>query len=174
MLESILVGGRYVAEDIVLQFGSLPTPQVRACLEAATLAANVDEAEVKLLEARQLDPLCLATYFALYKYYFWRRRLAEAEEAARGALAAAASVGGFPADWQKLNRASVDWQALDGPERCYLFSLKALAFIRLRRGAMDDGRALLAKLAEIDPCDQVGASVVRGIADAVSEVQLKP
>jgi hypothetical protein len=47
--------------------------------------------------------------------------------------------------------------------RFYHFSLKALAFIRLRRGDAEESLALLAKLAEIDPNDQVGAEVIRAL-----------
>ena len=50
-------------------------------------------------------------------------------------------------------------------EHFYLFSLKALAFIRLRRGDREGCERLLAKLGELDHNDSVGASVIRAFAE---------
>ena len=105
----------------------------------------------------------LAHYFIRYKYLFHHRRLAEAEAVAREGLAAAAAQAGFPTDWRRLTAVSAAWTTAGGPERFYLFSLKALAFIRLRRGDAEESRILLDKLSELDPGDQVGAEVIRAL-----------
>ena len=60
-----------------------------------------------------------------------------------------------------------DWSCVDAPQHFYLFSLKALAFIRLRRGKKKESLSLLAKLHELDPLDSVGSSVIRDLASAV-------
>lgn len=145
----------------------LPTPAARLMEQAAAAAyGQPNRAEILLWSAQAMYPECLPIYFALYKFYFYKGRLDEAERAARFALRAAAWAGGFPAEWASLNRTTVDWTDVRGPQHFYLFSLKALAFIRLRRGARQDSLAILKKLEEIDPDDSVGASVIRDLVAA--------
>ncbi len=121
-----------------------------------------------LRDAQRLDPECLPVYFALYKYYFYRSRLADAERAALDALNAAARQGGFPADWAELKPETANWSDIRSPAHFYLFSLKALAFIRLRQRRAPEARELLDKLTELDPLDRVGASVIGSLAAATA------
>lgn len=139
---------------------------VADCLRNAAAAyADTATAEPLLRQAQALAPDCLTVYFALYKFYFYKRRLQDAEHVARLGLETAARLGGIDADWTRLTPASgMDWQQPDSPQHFYLFSLKALAFIRLRLGERDDSLAILDKLAELDPLDRVGASVIRALA----------
>ncbi len=53
---------------------------------------------------------------------------------------------------------------MDAPQHFYLFSLKALGFIRLRQQHFDESHAILEKLREIDPQDSVGGSVIAAYA----------
>jgi tetratricopeptide (TPR) repeat protein len=146
-------------------FGSDAAPAVKSLLmQAAAVQHDVNRAEALLWTAQALDPNCLATCFSLYKFYFYKGRLADAESAARLALRTAARRGGFEADWTLLQADSTDWSDSLGPAHFYLFSLKALAFIRLRMGFPTEATAILEKLAEIDPRDQVGAGVIREVA----------
>ena len=151
------------------RFGG-PTPAAvdRRLEDVAASHADGALAETLLREAHALDPSCLPVYFALYKFYFYKSRLADAERVALAALDAAASQAGIPADWRQLTPQSADWADTCGPQHFYLFSLKALAFIRLRRGRADETRALLAKLAELDPRDTVGGSVIGSLATAAA------
>jgi len=160
--------GEPVAEAAA-RFGG-PTPEEidRRLRDAA---ADPQRAEALLLEALELDSECLPVYFALYKFYFYRSRLDEAEHITVAALATAARQGRFPADWRTLSTDSAAWSPADGPIRFFLFSLKALAFIKLRRGAKEEAQAILAKLHEIDPADQVGATVIRDIAAGATPQQ---
>ncbi len=133
--------------------------------------ADAERAERLLWEAWRAAPAALPVYFSLYKFYFYQGNLDHAERAARLALVAAAQQGWFDADWQKLSAASAQWSDYDAPAHFYLFSLKALAFIRLRQGDASESSAILAKLAEIDPGDSVGACVVRAVAEAAARVE---
>jgi hypothetical protein len=148
--------------------GHASEPIDRRLREAAGAYADTTRAETLLREAQQLDPQCLPVYFALYKFYFYKKRLADAESAALMGLTAAAYQAGFAVDWTVLSPQSAQWTATDGPQHFYLFSLKALAFIRLRLGRTREAAAILAKLAELDPQDSVGASVVRALASATA------
>lgn len=134
--------------------------------QAMSSYADTSRAEFLIWTALKADPECLGSYFSLYKFYFYKRMLNEAEEVALLALDAAAKQGGFDADWTRLDTGSADWRRVDAPQHFYLFTLKALAFIRLRLGRTAEAHALLAKLAELDPHDSVGASVIREIAAA--------
>lgn len=141
-------------------------PRVAALLaEAGAAYGDEARAETLLRAAQRTDPQSLPTYFALYKFYFYRNRLPEAESVTLEALAVAAAQGGFDANWTRLHGGSADWATVVGPTRFYLFSLKALAFIRLRLDRPRESTALLAKLAELDPGDQVGGSVIRSLAE---------
>jgi tetratricopeptide (TPR) repeat protein len=147
-------------------FGGSAPAEASVLLEQAMVSyGRTEDAERLLWEARRAAPDALPVYFSLYKFYFYKGDLANAELAARMALLAAARQGAFDADWRGLTPASADWSRYDGPAHFYLFSLKALSFIRLRQGDRGEALAILAKLAEIDPADSVGASVIRSIAE---------
>ena len=147
--------------------GFATPPRIEAILrQAANSYADTTSAEFLLWTALKTDPECLGSYFSLYKFYFYKRMLSDAEEVALLALETAARQGGFDADWTRLDAQSSDWQRVDAPQHFYLFTLKALAFIRLRLGRGDESNALLAKLQELDPLDTVGASVIRDLAHA--------
>lgn len=142
--------------------------QLRAAAEAY---ADTSAAETALQRALSLDPQCLATYFSLYKFYFYKHRLLDAECTAQLGLEAAARQSGFSADWHRLDAGSSDWNRVDGPQHFYLFTLKALAFIRLCLNRTDEAHAILAKIAELDPHDSVGADVIRALAACASITQ---
>lgn len=155
------------ATALSMPFADAVPPRVAALLaEAGAPSADPARAETLLRAAQHADPQSLPVHFALYKFNFYRRRLAEAERVTLQALAVAAAQGGFAADWTRLDPDSADWSAATGAARFYLFSLKALAFIRLRLGKAAEATALLARLAELDPADRVGGSVIRSLATA--------
>jgi hypothetical protein len=149
-------------------FGGETSASVAFLLERAMDSyADTQLAETLLWQALREAPDALPVYFSLYKFYFYKGNLEEAELVTRMALLAAAVQGGFNADWRSLQADSADWQDYAAPSHFYLFSLKALAFIRLRRRDAAESSAMLAKLAEIDPGDSVGASVIRSIMEGV-------
>jgi len=157
-----------VEDDLCFGHG-LPV-NIRLLLQQATRAyEQTERAEALLLQARQLAPDALEVGIALYKFYFYKYRLRDAEAIALETLTAAAELGGFAPDWQVLAADSADWQAPLGPERAYLFTLKALAFIRLRQAHGTEANSILQKLRELDPNDQVGASVIRDLALRLEE-----
>lgn len=140
-------------------------PRVAGYVAAAFAALGEwREAESLLWRAQAADPDCLHVYYLLYKFYFNRKRLIDADRAACLALDAAARQAHIPAAWQLLDNASCDWSRVDAPQHFYLFSLKALAFIRLRQQRVEEAHEILAKLREIDPRDSVGACVIEAYA----------
>ncbi len=130
---------------------------------------DTERAERTLWHAYEIAPECLGTYIALYKFYCTKRQMEQAEQVALIGLDEAASQGGFIPDWRRLAADSTDWSGSTSPQRFFLYTLKALAFIRLRIGKIENARAILAKLAELDPGDQVGSSVIADLALGVAE-----
>jgi len=153
-------------------FGAAVPAAVNHYLQKAVEARtrNRYEAEKLLWEARAEDPTCLPVYFALYKFYANARRLEAAERAALLALAEASRQGGFPPDWRKLGREPQRWSLYDSAAGLfYLFSLKALGFIRLRRGHADKAKGVLDQLERLDPEDRCGGSVIRALASSLDD-----
>jgi hypothetical protein len=151
------INGFMVTEDL--------PERISGYLKAAA-SANNDwrESESLLLRAQAAEPECLYVYYTLYKLYFGHNRLSDADRAIYLALDAAAKQAGIPSDWHVLNAESCDWTNVSSPQHFYLFSLKALAFVRLRQHCLDDANQILKKLRELDPTDTVGASVIESYA----------
>lgn len=126
-------------------------------------------AEQALRDMLDRHPEHLESYIDLCKLRFYSKRFTEAEQTARAALIEAARQGDFDPDWRTLEAAGSDWRESGGPHRAYLYMLKALAFIRMRRLDVEGGQAILTHLSRLDPDDLVGASVVRDLAAAVGE-----
>lgn len=156
-------------EDRVMFGVNIPSP-INACLQKAVAAYDDSElAESLLWQAQQMDPNQLEVYVALYKFYFYKNRITEAEAVVLQALEQSAILGGFEADWNQLTPASADWYSMDNPQRLYLYALKALSFIRLRQSDVAGAECVLMKLRELDPTDQVGRSVLQQLASAMKD-----
>ena len=144
-------------------YGGETTPDIAELLEEAmSRYGETDKAEASLVEALRRSPKSLPVHFSLYKFYFYKKRLDDAEKVVQNSLLEAASQGGFNPNWETLDGNSTDWG--NSSARFYLFSLKALAFIRLRQGNETGCLSVLNKLLELDQGDKVGASVISDIA----------
>ena len=53
--------------------------------------------------------------------------------------------------------------------RFYLFTLKGYAYLQMRLGDLDEGRAAVIKLLELDPSDKIGARVLLGVLDRMGQ-----
>ena len=144
-------------------FGGALDPEIASLLEdAAVHFADTRKALSSLLEAREKAPYALAVFFSLYKFYFYKNQLELAEKTVRESLFEAAYQGGFPVDATLVETTGNPF-FLDpsSPHYFYLFSSKALSFILLRQGRIEEAQALLSELSRLDPSDQVGSSVIR-------------
>lgn len=140
-------------------------PEVEALIAAAGLVRqDRAQAEPLLLKARALAPSHPATLIALYRFHFYGHRLREAREVARESLGIARAAL-LPADHPDPVAADLppisDEQArFDAAVRFYLFTLKGFAYLNLRLGDIDVGRAALQELRRLDPQDRVGGAVL--------------
>lgn len=158
-------------EERVLFSPNLPAA-VNLLLQKAVAASHAEKplAENLFKQAQQLDPSCLQTYFALYKFYFYQGRLQEAEREVLAALTEAAGQVGFPSDYRQLVSERAQWDLYASEiSLFYLYSLKALAFIKLRLEQETESREILSHMQTLDPEDRCGASVIMSLADALLE-----
>jgi len=142
-------------------------------LHAAAMAYDDDEVALNhLMEARLLAPTHPATLIGLYRFYFYKGRLAEALAIAQTCLTRAAIDYSLPLDWRNVaasDAAFGDYDAV-GP-RFFMFCLKGYAYLSMRLGDLDESAAAIDKLLELDPKDKVGARVLldvlnrRGLED---------
>jgi len=130
-------------------------------------AAHHDEAEAerRVLRAFELAPGHPATHIALYRFYFYRNRCAEALEVGLRCLEHAASLNHLPRDWRDVAPGQADFGVYSALPRFYLFTLKGCAYLSLRLGDLEQGGAMLAKLMALDADDRIGGSVLRGVLD---------
>jgi hypothetical protein len=148
-----------------INFGDLPGP-IDALLQAGVAAYRHDRARADQLfrAALAADPAQLPTYFCLYKIHTYQGHLDAALAAAEGGLKEAAAQAGWPADWRAWRPAPV---LPDGPGRFALYTLKALAFIRLRQDRREAAVEILDALRRLDPAGAVGWPVVAELCAAV-------
>jgi hypothetical protein len=148
-----------------INFGELPA-EIDTLLQQGVVSYRRDPREADRIFRRALDaaPTELAVYFCLYKTHTYRGRLDEAQAIAELGLRVAAHQAGWDADWR-------NWQPLDdlpdGPGRFALYTLKALAFIHLRRDEQERARSMLAALRRLDPTGAVGWPVVAARAEGL-------
>jgi tetratricopeptide (TPR) repeat protein len=155
-----------IAREDLISFGDVPDA-TNALLQRGVLAYRKDPeaAEVLFQEALALDPAQLPVYYCLYKIYAYRGLLDNALAVATVGLNEAARQAGWSDDFRAWERAAV---SSGGPEHFALYTLKALAFIHLRRGETDCAQACLDKLAELAPNREVDFTVVAALAEKVA------
>ncbi len=134
------------------------------------IADDWERVEHLLLQAREKMPDRLEITVALYKMYAYSNHLDESLGLINEVLCKSATAGGFTINWCWVSQDSADWQNAVGPVRFYLYSMKAMGFVLLRRGDPETAYQVLKKLQELDPRDQVGGSVVREMAERILEI----
>ena len=150
-----------------INFGDLPE-EIDAMLQQGVAAYRHDPQAADELFRRALAaaPTLLPIYFCLYKIHAYQGNLTEAQGFAECALREAAEQAGWDPDWRK-------WQPqpppLDGAGRFALYTLKALAFIELKKNELGQARRLLNALKRLDPTGAVGWPVVAALADGIDE-----
>jgi tetratricopeptide (TPR) repeat protein len=150
-----------------INFGDLPD-DVDALLQQGVAAyrRDPDRADGLFRQALAAAPTQLPIYFCLYKIHTYRGRLDEALSAAEDGLKEAAAQAGWDLNWRRW-RPEVPLP--DGAGRFALYTLKALAFIHLRRDERDRADELLKALNRLDPAGAVGWRVVAALADGSAE-----
>lgn len=143
---------------------SLPA-EAMALLQRGMALYRSDPAGAELLFgiARSQAPASLPLYRALVKFYNRECAFDAAYDMAALGMREAARLGRLPDDWR-------DWtlDMLNGKAASFaLLTLKAMAFIELRRGNTPASVAILERLKQLDPSDGIGSSVVASLAAGI-------
>jgi hypothetical protein len=113
--------------------------------------------------ARSQAPASLPLYRALVKFYNRECQFDAAYDMAALGMREAARLDNLPPDWR-------DWtlDMLDGKTASFaLLTLKAMAFLELRRGNTAASVEILDQLRRLDPSDGIGSSVVAALAAGI-------
>ncbi|MDR3516812.1 MAG: hypothetical protein P4M00_13430 [Azospirillaceae bacterium] len=144
--------------------GGLPAKAERQLQLASRNYHRDGIAEGHLRQAQAIAPEHAAVLIGLYRFYFYKGRLADALDIARLCLAKAARDSNFPGDWRLVTAADAEFGSYDKMlPRFYLFTLKGYAYLQMRLGNIEEGRAAAAKLLELDPSDKIGAQLLLDI-----------
>ncbi|HUB63357.1 MAG TPA: hypothetical protein VL996_02765 [Methylocella sp.] len=155
-----------LSDPDTINFGDLPDA-INALLQQGVAAYRHDHALADRLfrQAMAAAPEELPVYFCLYKIHTYQGNLDMALTAAEDGLGVAARQAGWSSDWRA-------WPAHpiipDGAGRFALYTLKALAFIRLRRSERSQALEILDALRKLDPAGAVGWPVVAELAEGAA------
>jgi len=135
----------------------------------AGLCYHLDDiAERHLREAEVLAPGHAAVLIGLYRFYFYKGRLADALEVAKLCLEKAARENNLAPDWRDVAAGDAEFGRYDEMlPRFFLFTLKGYAYLQMRLGNLEEGRAAVMKLLELDPSDKIGAKVLLEVLERV-------
>jgi tetratricopeptide (TPR) repeat protein len=162
-------GEKALLADALLGVG-LPAEAEDYLYQAGLAYADDDVAERCLHDAAALAPDHAAVLIGFYRFYFYKGRLREALEIARRCLDKAARENDLPANWREVTAgAAVFDRYEDMLPRFYLFTLKGYAYLQMRLGNLDEGRAAVMKLLELDPSDKIGARVLLGVLERIGQ-----
>ncbi len=154
--------------DDRIDFGAIPPP-IDALLQHGVSLSRHDKAAADAVfrEALARDPSVLASYFCLYKIHAYGGRLETALAAAEAGLAEAARQAALPADWTGWTADALA-KAAPASARFALYTLKAVAFIRLRLGEPEAAQSRLDALATLGASEGMGGAVVADLMRAVA------
>ena len=163
------IGEKALLADALLGTG-LPAAAEEYLYQAGLAYQHDDIAERYLRDAQALAPDHAAVLIGLYRFYFYKGRLREALEVAKRCLEKAARENNLPADWRDVTAGDAVFNRYeDMLPRFYLFTLKGYAYLQMRLGNLDEGRAAVMKLLELDPSDKIGARVLLGVLERIGQ-----
>lgn len=152
-------------EPDAINFGDLPEG-IDALLQQGVAAYRQDRTAADRMFRKALEsaPSELPIYFCLYKIHTYQGNLDEAQAVAETGLRTAAEQAGWDPDWQ-------NWclrpQMLEGAGRFALYTLKALAFIHLKKNDKEQAVRMLETLRHLDPSGLVGWQVIAALAEGL-------
>lgn len=150
--------------------GGLP-PEAEFRLWEAGLSYHLDDvAERHLREAEALAPGHAAVLIGLYRFYFYKGRLADALAISKQCLEKAARDNNLPMHWRDVSTGDAEFSRYEEIlPRFFLFTLKGYAYLQMRLGNLEEGRAAAEKLLELDPSDKIGGRVLLGVLERVGQ-----
>ncbi len=167
------VGGIDLMEmsDHDLYFDQPLSESLEQVISQAASLYHRPESEFMLLGAYMIQPHHPVIHVALYRYYYYKHRLAEALMIAERTLEDSGISLGFLGHWHEATLARLKAnEANMTMVRYYLLALKGSGFICLRMGRREEGLMRLQKVAEMDSEDRLGArAIIRVVENAEPE-----
>ena len=119
-----------------------------------------------LEQAEALAPGHAAVFISRYRFFFYKNRLQDALAVGRECLKKSARDIGCSEDWRLVKPEDAAFGQFEAIlPRFFMFTLKGYAYLNMRLGDLDQGRAAIGKLLELDPSDKVGARVLLGVLE---------
>jgi tetratricopeptide (TPR) repeat protein len=142
--------------------------EVAELIDQAAHEYGDDVAESHLMRAYFLAPEDLSVLVALYRYFYYRHRYADALIIAERAIALTADRLGVDRDWRRLDTEALGHAVLASMTltRFLLLALKGAGYLRLRLGDIEAGLECLEKVAALDDNDRLGMGDLLKIARA--------
>jgi len=144
------------------------SPEVECLIDDAAAGYGEPEAEQSLLRAYFLEPEHLTVLVALYRYFYYRHRYADALIVADRAIALSSTRLGVPTDWRSLSEADLGRAVLVSMTltRFLLLALKGAGYLLLRLGDPAAALERFEKVAELDTSDRLGLTELLALARA--------
>lgn len=155
-----------------LYFEETDVAGVQELLALASENYASGKAELPLLQAYFKAPNSLNVLVALNRFYYYQHRLDDALAATLKALAVIRPLVDFPDDWRELqiNHLQNAPTELLTQVRLYLFTLKAIGFLHMRLGLLDESQGIFKKLVALDSKDRIGA---QALLDLLNQCQME-
>lgn len=125
--------------------------------------SDSERAERLVREIIDQAPDSLGVRIVAYRFYFYRRRSAEAAHWALSCMDWLADQLKIPKDWQAVTPDMADFRNWHAYSRLWLQSLAAYAYNMARLKHITEALHALDKLQELDPQDRVGTQHLRQI-----------
>ena len=143
----------------------MQTSAARVLERAQPARSNPGVARAAIEEAVKLAPDSIDVRMGAYKFYFYSHEYEQAAHHARACIAHFSADLGVSPDWRDVRACDADFCAVDARCGRYLQALIAWGYCRARAGAPHEGRAAVAKAADLDPTDRFGARRLLAVID---------
>lgn len=149
-----------------LYFESPPAPRVLELLEQAAQAYGAGGAEPYLQQAQALAPDNLTVHVALYRFYYYQHRYADALSVAECAIGLSGRLFGYRGHWRRMTLEILAHGMVRsfGMVRFYLLALKGAGYLQLRQGEIAAGVERLEKVRELDAADRLNVAMLLEVA----------
>ena len=145
----------------------MPMPdEVEALIDEAAASYGSGDAEPKLLKAYLIAPRNLTLLVAMYRFYYYQHRWADALYIADQAMLVSGELLKLGVHWRLLTQDHLGPAAMQsmGLLRFYFLALKGAGYLLMRMDKRDAAIERLQKVVDLDPLDRLGASPLLNMA----------
>jgi tetratricopeptide (TPR) repeat protein len=150
-----------------LYFDEAMQSETEHCIEKAADHYGGKYSEQHLLRAYFLEPGHPMVLVALYRYYYYQHRYADALIVAERVLKIFAGRLGLPENWQDITEQQIEEAAKESMTevRFYLLALKGSGYLEMRQENYQGAIERLRKIVAVDGKDRLSVSSLLQIAE---------